>query len=94
MQRNSNTHTNTFSEPNRDSHSYSDGDAYGHTYRDGETYTNPEDRSHAKISAHARAAPMTRRIKTVVVEDLVVTETLIGKPGRRFASVAALIRTK
>ena len=47
-------------DPNRDS--YGDCNcncnAFGHAYGYGETYTNPEDRSHAKSSAHARTAPV------------------------------------
>jgi hypothetical protein len=72
--RGSDTHANAFSEPNSDrdgdcnshsnAYSYTDGhgecnsnaDGYAHGYS--ETYTNPEDRSHAKIPAHARTSPV------------------------------------
>jgi hypothetical protein len=53
------THSNSYRDPNRDSHSYGNSNAYSYTYGYGETYTNPEDRSHAKSSAHARTAPMS-----------------------------------
>ncbi len=63
----SNTHTNIFSVPNRDSNKYSNGDcnynrnAYGHTYCYDQTYTNPKDRSHAKSAADARTATLALR---------------------------------
>ena len=59
MQGNSNSHANIFSDPNRDS--YTDGNcninAYIYTHGYSELYAQAD--SYAKISAHARTAPMT-----------------------------------
>ena len=57
----SDTHANTFSDPNRDS--YADSNSYGNCNSNGNcnaygyTYINPEDRSHAKNSADASTSP-------------------------------------
>jgi hypothetical protein len=70
--------------PNHDS--YTDGNCNGNGY----THGNPEDRSHAKISAHARAASVVRRSIKTVAENLVVTrrcsgEGRRGSPGRKLS---------
>jgi hypothetical protein len=76
------------------SHSDGDGDSNcdrnAHGYS--ETYTNPEDRSHAKVPSHARTAPEIPESKPCAGFGSNADTNL--KVGRRFASIAALIRTK
>jgi hypothetical protein len=54
----SDTYANSFSNPNRDRYADRDCNGDSNTHGYGETYTNPEDRSHVKSSADARASTL------------------------------------
>ena len=76
----SDTHANTFSDPNRDS--YADGNCNSNTYGYSELDTHAEVCADSEAAADAGTSPVVGRSSKTVMEDPLITQRCSGESGR------------